>query len=129
MTASKQYSRILIAIIQLISPIFKIRLLHSSINIDGSKATHAEDIPAELLKVTLDIHLSLITKIINLSFENGCFPDDFKLAKVDLLSRKTMIYIKKTVCLLVFYLMCLRSLKESFTVKLIWSCKKNIQTC
>ena len=33
---------------------------------DGSKVTH----------------LSLITKIINLSFENGCFPDDLKLAEV-----------------------------------------------
>ena len=34
---------------------------------------------ADMLKVTLDIHLSLITKIINLSFENGCFPDNLKL--------------------------------------------------
>ena len=36
------------------------------LSIDGSKVTH----------------LSLITKIINLSFENGCFPDDLKLAEV-----------------------------------------------
>ena len=40
------------------------------------------DIPADMLKVTLDMHLSLITKIINLSFENGCFPDDLKFAEV-----------------------------------------------
>ena len=40
------------------------------------------DIPAEMLKVTLYIHLSLITEVINLSFENGCFPDDLKLAEV-----------------------------------------------
>ena len=39
-------------------------------------------IPADMLKVTLDIHLSLITKIINLSFKNGCFPEDLKLAEV-----------------------------------------------
>ena len=39
------------------------------------------DIPADMLKVTLDKHLSLITKIINLSFENGCFPDNLKLVE------------------------------------------------
>ena len=47
------------------------------LSIDGDKATPVGDIPADMLKVTLDIHLSLITKIINLSFEDGCFPDDF----------------------------------------------------
>ena len=52
------------------------------LSIDGSKATPVVDIPTNMLKVTLDIHLSLITKIINLSFENGCFPDDLKLAEV-----------------------------------------------
>ena len=57
---------------------------------DGSKPTPVRGIPADMVKVTLDIHLSLITKIINLSFENGCFPDDLKLAEV-LFSRKTMI--------------------------------------
>ena len=38
------------------------------ISTDGSKATPVGDIPADILKATLDIHLSLITKIINLSF-------------------------------------------------------------
>ena len=37
------------------------------LSIDGSKATSVGDILADMLKVTLDIHLSLITKIINLS--------------------------------------------------------------
>ena len=49
---------------------------------DGSKATLVGDIPADMLKVALDIHLSLITKVINLLFENGCFPDDLKLAEI-----------------------------------------------
>ena len=40
------------------------------------------DIPAYMLKVTLDIHLPLITKIINFLLENGCFPDNLKLAEV-----------------------------------------------
>ena len=58
------------------------------LNIDGSKATPVGDIPADILKVTLDIHLSLITKIINLSFENACFPDDLKLAEVSPIFKK-----------------------------------------
>ena len=33
---------------------------------DGSKATPVGNIPADMFKVTLDIHLPLITKIINL---------------------------------------------------------------
>ena len=41
-----------------------------------------------MLQVTLDIHLSLIMKIINLSFENGCFPDDLKLAEVSPIFKK-----------------------------------------
>ena len=40
------------------------------------------DIPADILKSNADIHLPFITKIINLSFENNCFPDYLKLAKV-----------------------------------------------
>ena len=46
------------------------------------------DSPADMLKVTLDIHLPLITKISNLSLENGrlktytTFPDDLKLAEI-----------------------------------------------
>ena len=52
------------------------------LSIDSSKATPVEDIPADMLKVTLDIHLPLITNFINLLFENGCFPDDLKLAEV-----------------------------------------------
>ena len=35
-----------------------------------------------MLKVTLGTHLSIITKIINLLFENGSFPDDLKRAEV-----------------------------------------------
>ena len=35
-----------------------------------------------MLKSTVDIHLTFITKIINFSFEIGCFPDELKLAEV-----------------------------------------------
>ena len=58
------------------------------LSIDGSIATPVGDIPADILKVTLDIHLSLITKIINLSFENACLPDDLKLAELSPIFKK-----------------------------------------
>ena len=47
------------------------------------------DISGDMLKVTRDIHLSLITKIINLSLENGCFPDDLKFAEVRPIFKKS----------------------------------------
>ena len=43
--------------------------------VDGSKASPVGDIPAEMLKSTIDVHVSLLTKIINSSIRNGCFPD------------------------------------------------------
>ena len=55
---------------------------HIILSIDDSKVTREVDLPEDMLKVTLDIHLSLITKINNFSFENGCFPDDKRLTTV-----------------------------------------------
>ena len=63
-------------------------VLQVILNIGGSKVTHVGDIPADILKVTLDIHLSLIRRIITLSFENKCFPDDSKLAEVSPILKK-----------------------------------------
>ena len=50
--------------------------------LDGSKATPVGDIPAEMLKSATDVHVSLLTKIINSSIRNGCFPDELKAAEV-----------------------------------------------
>ena len=52
------------------------------LSIDDSKVTPEVDLPEDMLKVILDIHLSLITKTNNFSFENGCFPDDNRLTIV-----------------------------------------------
>ena len=52
------------------------------LNLGSFKATPVGDIPANMLKSTVDIHLPFITKIINLYFENNCFPDYLKLAEV-----------------------------------------------
>ena len=48
------------------------------------------NIPPDMLKVTLGIRLSIITKIINVSFEDGCFPDDLKLAEVSPFFKKNV---------------------------------------
>ena len=37
------------------------------LKLDGSEATPVDDIPAEMLKSTTDVHISLLTKIINSS--------------------------------------------------------------
>ena len=58
------------------------------LKLDGSKATPVGDIPANTLKSTVDIHLPFITKTINFSFENGCFPDEVKLAEVSPIFKK-----------------------------------------
>ena len=49
--------------------------------LDGSENTPVGDIPAEMLKSTTDVHVSLLTKIINSSIRNGCFPDELKAAE------------------------------------------------
>ena len=56
--------------------------------LDGSKATPVGDIPAEMLKSTIDVHVSFRRKIINLSIRNGCFPDELKAAEVTLIFKK-----------------------------------------
>ena len=56
--------------------------------LDGSKATPVGDIPAEMLKSTTDVHVSLLTKIINSSIRNGCFPDELKAAEVTPIFKK-----------------------------------------
>ena len=63
---------------------------------DGTKSTPVGDIPPGMLKSTIDIHASILTKIINISLRNGCFPDDMKAAEV---SKKFLLnfyqYLKK----------------------------------
>ena len=64
-------------------------LLHEIIlSLNGSKATPVGDIPVDILKYTVDIHLPFITKIINVSFENGHFPDELKLAELSPIFKK-----------------------------------------
>ena len=41
-----------------------------------------------MLKSTVDIYLPFLTKIINYSFENGCFLDELKLAEISPIFKK-----------------------------------------
>ena len=58
------------------------------LRLDGTKSTPVGDIPAGMLKSTIDIHVSILPKIINLSLRNGCFPDDLKGAEVSPIFKK-----------------------------------------
>ena len=46
------------------------------------KATPVGDIHTDMLNQTTDIHLPIMTQIINMSIDNNCYPDDLKLAQV-----------------------------------------------
>ena len=41
-------------------------------NLDGSKATPVGDITTYMLKQAIDIHLLIMTQIINMSIDNNC---------------------------------------------------------
>ena len=86
--------------------------------LDGSQATTAGTIPEEILKFTIDVHVSLLTKIINSSIRNGCFPDKLKAAEVIQIFRKNDDLEKETIGLSVFCLTCQSSLKGSYIFKL-----------
>ena len=57
-------------------------------NLDGSKAAPVGDIPTDMLKQTIDIHLPIMIQIIHMSIDNGCYPDDPKLAEVSPVFKK-----------------------------------------
>ena len=51
-------------------------------NLDSSRATLMGDISVDILKSTIDIHLSFITNSINLPIEKGCFPKEIMPGEV-----------------------------------------------
>ena len=56
--------------------------------LDRCKATQFFHIPAKMLKFTIDVHVSLLTKTINSSIRNGCFADELKAAEVTPIFKK-----------------------------------------
>ena len=65
-----------------LEPVPEYLLREIILNLGESKATPIGDISADMLKSAMDIHLTLITKIISFSFEHGCFSDELKLVRV-----------------------------------------------
>ncbi|CAB3991987.1 Hypothetical predicted protein [Paramuricea clavata] len=57
-------------------------ILNNLHKIDVKKAAGLDNIPPRLLKDTANVIARPLTKIINVSLEQGTVPDDFKLAKV-----------------------------------------------
>ena len=51
------------------------------INLDGYKGTPVGDIPTNIVKQTIYIHLPIMTQTINMFIDNNCCPDDLKLAE------------------------------------------------
>ena len=60
-----------------------------TLKLGSSKSNLVGDIPAEMLKSTVDVQVSLLTKITNSSLRNGCFPDKLKAAEVTPIFKKT----------------------------------------
>ena len=63
-------------------------MLQVILSIGSSKVTPVGDIPADMLKVTLDINLPRITKIIHFRLKNRNIPDDLKPTKVSPIFKK-----------------------------------------
>ena len=57
-------------------------------NLYSSKATPIGDLSIDILKSTIDIHLSFITNSINLSIKKDCFPKELKLAEISRIFKK-----------------------------------------
>ena len=53
-----------------------------TIIVDGSKTTSIRDIPTNMLKQAIHIHLPKITQITDVSIDKECYPDDLNLAEV-----------------------------------------------
>ena len=80
-------------------------------NLDASKATPVGDIPANILKCTVDIHLLCIPKIINVSFQNGRFSDELKLADVSPTFKKNDDLDKEKACQ--HFISCVKGLSKN----------------
>ena len=57
-------------------------------NLYSSKATPIGNLYIDILKSTIDIHLSFITNSINLSIKKDCFPKELKLAEISRIFKK-----------------------------------------
>ena len=78
-----------------------------------------------MLKSTTDVNFSLLTKIINPSIRNGCFPDELKAPEVTPIFKKNDGLDKENYKPAI----CQMSLKESCLSELEISWKISYQNC
>ena len=57
-------------------------------NLDASKATGQDEIPAKILEETADVIAPSLTELFNKSLRLGCLPEDWKLANIVLVFKK-----------------------------------------
>ena len=81
-------------------------------NLVSFKVAPARNIPNDMLKETIDIHLLIMNQLINMSIDNDCYSFDLKLVEVIPVFKKEDDVIKKMIDLSVFYLVCQRSSKK-----------------
>ena len=65
------------------------------LNLSSEKAARKGDIPAEILKNSVNTYLSELTILINNCLKNGVFPDDLKLADITPIFKKEDILNKE----------------------------------
>ena len=71
-----------------LSPVVPCEISNIINNLDDKKSTGPNGVPVFLLKTFKDFFSNMLSKLVNLSFENGVFPDMLKLAKVIPLHKK-----------------------------------------
>ena len=98
------------------------------LNLSSKKATRNGNIPAKILKKSVDIDIKEIAIMINDCIEKRNFPDNLKLADVSLTFKKVSPLLKKKILLTkkiidwsAYYHTCQKSLKGSFINKIILS--------
>ena len=92
------------------------------LNLSSKKAIREVDIPAKILKNSINALFSELTILINNCLKKIVFPMNSNWMQ-DLYSKRKMVYIRKTIDLLAYYLICQKCWKRLYTNKLIFLLK------
>ena len=72
------------------------------------------DIPTDMLKQTIDVHLPIMTQIINMPIDNYRYPNDLKLAEVNPVFKKEDDLDKENYRpVSQYFISCLKSLRKN----------------
>ena len=98
----------------LFSEVAKEKIFRDILNLDVSKACQDTDIPSKIIKENADIFASFLHSSFNTSVTNSEFPSVLKQTNITLVLRKGRDILKITIDQLVFCLMCLRYLNDTY---------------